>query len=41
MMSELNLWYMDDETLGGNVSVLLADIEKIKLQGQYLGLQQV
>ena len=39
MTSELNLWYMDDATLGGNVSDLLADIEHITLQGQHLGLQ--
>ena len=41
MTSELNLWYMDDAILGGNISALLADIKHITLQGQrqHLGLQ--
>ena len=27
MKSELNIWYMDDGTLGGDVGVLLEDLE--------------
>lgn len=30
MMSPLNVWYLDDATLGGPVDIIIQDIEKIK-----------
>jgi len=38
LKAELNLWYMDDGTLGGHVDVLLDDFERVRRVGSELGL---
>ena len=38
MMSELNLWYLDDGTLGGRVSNLLQDLGTVLTVGPAIGL---
>jgi hypothetical protein len=38
MKSEMNLWYIDDGTLGGNVADLLADFQTVRRSGEELGL---
>ena len=37
-MYQLNIWYMDDGTLGGNVDVLIEDFETVQRIGSSLGL---
>ena len=39
MKSELNVWYMDDGTLGGDADVLLVDFNTVRRVGQELGLE--
>ena len=39
MKSELNVWYMDDGTLGGDADVLLIDFNTVRRVGQELGLE--
>ena len=38
LKSELNIWYMDDGTLGGDVDVLLEDLDTVRQIGSELGL---
>jgi hypothetical protein len=38
MKALLNLWYMDDGTLGGDVDVLIKDFETVRQVGSSLGL---
>ena len=38
MKSELNMWYLDDGCLGGDVDLLISDFEYIKKSGQAFGL---
>jgi hypothetical protein len=38
MKSELNMWYIDDGTLGGHLTDLLHDIDIIKSEGPHIGL---
>jgi hypothetical protein len=38
LKSELNLWYIDDGTLGGDVQNLLSDVELIQSHGPPIGL---
>ena len=38
LKSILNVWYMDDGTLGGDVEVLLDDFEAVRQNGSSLGL---
>jgi Reverse transcriptase (RNA-dependent DNA polymerase) len=38
MNAELNIWYMDDGTLGDDVEVLLNDLETVRQVGSALGL---
>ncbi len=38
MASEFNLWYLDDGSLGGNVSSLLCDLEAVRSVGPAIGL---
>ena len=38
LKSELNIWYMDDGTLDGDVDVLLDDLETVRKVGSNLGL---
>ena len=39
MKSELNVWYMDDGTLGGDADVLLVDFNTVRRVGQEFGLE--
>ena len=39
LSSPLNLWYLDDGTLGGSPSQVLADFKLIKSEGIHMGLQ--
>ena len=39
LSSPLNLWYLDDGTLGGSPSQVLADFELIQSEGVHIGLQ--
>ena len=39
LSSPLNLWYLDDGTLGGSPSQVLADFELIQSEGIHIGLQ--
>ena len=38
LQSELNVWYLDDVTVGGEPSVVLADLRKIQSVSQQIGL---
>ena len=38
MKSKLNLWYMDDGSLGGEVDVLIEDLEMVRRNGSAIGL---
>jgi hypothetical protein len=38
LKSELNIWFMDDGTLGGDVDVLVHDYETVRRVGKKLGL---
>ena len=38
-MSELNIWYMDDGTIGGQLDDLLHNLEAVRRVGPTLGLQ--
>jgi hypothetical protein len=38
LKAELNIWYMDDGTLGGDVEVLLQDLETVRRVGRTIGL---
>ena len=38
LKAELNVWYMDDGTLGGEIEVLMEDMETIRRVGRELGL---
>jgi hypothetical protein len=38
MTSEFNLWYMDDGSIGGDVSSLLSDLETVRRVGPTIGL---
>jgi hypothetical protein len=38
MTSEFNLWYMDDGSIGGEVSSLLSDLETVRRVGPTIGL---
>jgi hypothetical protein len=38
MKSQLNLWYMDDGSLGGEVDVLIEDFETVRRIGRAIGL---
>ncbi len=38
LKSELNIWFMDDGTLGGDVDVLIHDYETVRRIGKELGL---
>ena len=38
MISEFNVWYLDDETIGGDVSGLLLDLETVRRAGRRIGL---
>jgi len=38
MKSMLNIWYMDDGSLGGEVDVLIEDFETVRRIGSTLGL---
>jgi hypothetical protein len=39
LKSELNVWYLDDGTLGGTVDSVLSDIETIKASASLFGLE--
>ena len=39
MTSELNIWYMDDGTIGGQLNDLLHDLDTVRRVGPTLGLQ--
>lgn len=39
LSSELNLWYIDDGILGGNITDILHDIDIIKTDGQKIGMK--
>ena len=38
MSSELNLWYLDDGTIGGELCDLLQDLDTVRRVGPTLGL---
>ena len=38
MTSEFNVWYLDDGTIGGDVSGLLLDLETVRRSGRRIGL---
>ena len=38
MTSEFNVWYLDDGTIGGDVSDLLLDLETVRTAGRKIGL---
>ena len=38
MKSEFNIWYLDDGSIGGDVSTLLSDLYTIRRDGEKLGL---
>ena len=38
MKSEMNLWYIDDGTLGGSLTNLINDVQTIQTEGPLIGL---
>lgn len=39
MKSEFNIWYLDDGSIGGDVSTLLSDLDVVRHVGPAIGLE--